>query len=91
MRAAPRCPPRPQAFPLAQLAFVVSLVALASAILGLLGGIFYIVASSLLLAFAIGSAANANRASGPKAIADAEVGALRAHRGRGSRPSSELA
>lgn len=59
-----------QAFPLAQLAFIISLIALAAAILGLLGGIFYIVAASLALAGAIG-AASQNRDS---SIEGQEVG-----------------
>jgi len=44
-----------QAFPLALLTLLVSQLALAAAILGLLGGIFYTVAAALLLAVSIGS------------------------------------
>lgn len=45
-----------QAFPLAQLAFLIALIGLTAAIFGLLGGIFYIVSASLALAAAVGSA-----------------------------------
>ena len=60
-----------QAFPLALLTLLVSQLALAAAILGLLGGIFYTVAAALLLAVSIGSA-NLNRDS--KSLEDQEVG-----------------
>ncbi|KAF5841824.1 hypothetical protein DUNSADRAFT_10887 [Dunaliella salina] len=52
------------AFPLAQLTFIVAALALAASILALLGGIFYIVASSLLLASSINAAASLNFNSG---------------------------
>lgn len=53
---------------------MIAQIALAAAILGLLGGIFYIVASSLLLAFAVGNAASLRSGdSSAEGVANREV------------------